>query len=151
MSAAALLDRLLAAGVELSVAGDKLHVEAPNGAVTPEIREELVAHKAELIEELRRPSPLTEQAQEYAAVVCLTIPETSDVAGDIALLRRVRVVIEEFQSGANEVRVRLPALDGRRPVARWRALASRELRMALARQLAERGVPPLQVAALTGR
>ena len=87
-------------------------------------------------------SPLVALAQEYAAVVCLTIAETEDVAGDIAFLRLVRAVIEEFQPGTNEVRVRLPTLDGRRPVVRWRALASRELRMTLARLLARRASWP---------
>ena len=138
MSAAALLARLYNAGATVTVNGDKLHVDAPNGVLTPELRGELREHKAELLAELQRPSALLEQAHEYATTVHLTIAESEDVVADIAFLRRVRAVISEFQPGANEIRVRLPTLDGRRPVVRWWALATRELRMTLARLLAER-------------
>ena len=37
------------AGVRLSARGDRLHVQAPAGALTPELRAALARHKAELL------------------------------------------------------------------------------------------------------
>jgi sulfur transfer complex TusBCD TusB component (DsrH family) len=37
------------AGIQLEARGDRLHVEAPAGAVTPELRAALVAHKPDLL------------------------------------------------------------------------------------------------------
>ncbi len=44
-------------GIHLEVRGDQLHVEAPAGVVTPELREALVQHKADLLPLL---APVTE-------------------------------------------------------------------------------------------
>ena len=49
----------------------------------------------------------------------------------------MRLVLEEWP-GANHVLMRIVTLDGRRPVFRWRAYASGELRTALGRLLAAR-------------
>ncbi len=49
MSADELLIELKARGVSLEVDGDRLRVDAPKGAVTPELREALAAHKAEVL------------------------------------------------------------------------------------------------------
>jgi len=57
MTAQAILDRLRSFGVCLSVAGDKLRVEAPAGVLTPELRQELIEHKAALLALLRPYSP----------------------------------------------------------------------------------------------
>lgn len=49
MSAAALASELQASGVKLTVRGKRLHVEAPTGTLTPEVRALLVEHKAALM------------------------------------------------------------------------------------------------------
>ena len=49
MNADQLLGELRARGVVLEAAGDRLRVDAPRGAITPELREALTAHKAEVL------------------------------------------------------------------------------------------------------
>jgi len=49
MSAHGLLTELRARGVALSTADGRLHVEAPRGIVTPQLRAALTMHKAELL------------------------------------------------------------------------------------------------------
>lgn len=65
MSAVALLDNLTMAGAVLWVEGDKLRFRAPAGAITDELRADMVTHKAELIEALRPPPP-----SEPAPAIC---------------------------------------------------------------------------------
>ncbi|HET7269386.1 MAG TPA: hypothetical protein VFJ15_14910 [Oleiagrimonas sp.] len=50
MNAATLIQRLTDTGIHLSADGDRLHVEAPPGAITSELRDLLVNRKTELIE-----------------------------------------------------------------------------------------------------
>ncbi|HEX7338884.1 MAG TPA: hypothetical protein VF271_03015 [Rhodanobacteraceae bacterium] len=50
MNAATLIQRCSDAGIQLSADGDRLHVEAPPGAITSELRDLLVNRKTELIE-----------------------------------------------------------------------------------------------------
>ncbi|SFK48087.1 hypothetical protein [Rhodanobacter glycinis] len=38
-----------AAGIRLQARGDRLHIEAPAGCVTPELRQALTEHKADLL------------------------------------------------------------------------------------------------------
>lgn len=54
MSAAEIIHELRQAGVIIEARGDRLHVEAPKGLLTPERREVLRAHKAELLVRLAR-------------------------------------------------------------------------------------------------
>lgn len=49
MTATAILSELAASGIRVEVRGDRLHVEAPPGAVTSELRSMLAAHKAAII------------------------------------------------------------------------------------------------------
>lgn len=49
MNAVDLMNRLQAAGVRIDARGDRLHVEAPAGSITPELRQALADHKAELL------------------------------------------------------------------------------------------------------
>lgn len=49
MSALALMRDLEVAGVILEARGDRLHIDAPVGVVTSEIRDSLVRHKPELL------------------------------------------------------------------------------------------------------
>lgn len=49
IAAAALIDELSRAGVRIERRGDRLHVEAPKGAVTPELRLVLTERKADLL------------------------------------------------------------------------------------------------------
>ena len=58
MSAAELLNELKSRGVSLEANGDRLRVDAPRGAITPELRRTLAAHKAELLGLLQRPGEL---------------------------------------------------------------------------------------------
>lgn len=59
MNAAPLLRELHAAGVTLSATGDRLHVQAPAGTVTPELRQRIAENKAGLLAELHRPRDTT--------------------------------------------------------------------------------------------
>lgn len=49
MNAAELLSTLRESGVSLETAGDRLIVDAPKGAVTPELKEALSTHKSEIL------------------------------------------------------------------------------------------------------
>ena len=49
MSALALLRDLRSAGAVLEARGDRLHVDAPAGLITPEMRVSLARHKPELL------------------------------------------------------------------------------------------------------
>jgi hypothetical protein len=53
MTAATLLADLSRHGIELSVAGDRLHCEAPAGALTPDLKAALIANKNALLDLLR--------------------------------------------------------------------------------------------------
>lgn len=55
MTLDALLDQLTAAGVALSVDGDRLLFDAPAGAMTPDLRAGIAGHRAELIRRLTAP------------------------------------------------------------------------------------------------
>jgi hypothetical protein len=57
VDAPAFLADLVSLGVSLSAAGDRLHVEAPIGVLTPQVRSELSALKAELLVLLAPPPP----------------------------------------------------------------------------------------------
>lgn len=61
MSVQALIDRLTAAGIRLTIDGDKLRVRGPELAITSELQEELRDSKAEVMAALReRTAPLGE-------------------------------------------------------------------------------------------
>ena len=55
MTAQELLDLLAGRGVEITATGDRLHVDAAKGVLTPELRVALVEHKPALLELLCRP------------------------------------------------------------------------------------------------
>lgn len=57
MTARALLADLADRDIRLSVAGDKLRINAPRGALTAELRQTLSEHKPELLEMLRQRTP----------------------------------------------------------------------------------------------
>jgi hypothetical protein len=52
-----LLVALRRRGIDLTVDGERLRVEAPRGALTPELRRTLAEHKPELIAELSQAAP----------------------------------------------------------------------------------------------
>lgn len=54
MNVAEMIYELRQAGVIIEARGDRLHIEAPKGLLTPERREVLRAHKAELLVRLAR-------------------------------------------------------------------------------------------------
>ena len=49
MSVGELLFVARAAGIQLEARGSRLHVDAPFGVLTPELRDELARHKSELL------------------------------------------------------------------------------------------------------
>lgn len=59
MSAAPLIRELREAGIVLTASGDRLHVEAPAGTATPELRQRIAERKADLLVALRQPDTTT--------------------------------------------------------------------------------------------
>lgn len=53
MTTVALLEKLKSRGIELRVESDGLHYRAPKGAMTPELRQETVQRKLEIIQTIR--------------------------------------------------------------------------------------------------
>src|SRR5215510_9733069 len=53
-----LLVQLREKGVELKSNGDRLIIDAPKGAITPDLRDALAANKAELLKILNAPFPV---------------------------------------------------------------------------------------------
>lgn len=56
LSAPTLIEEASRRGVRLTVAGERLRVEAPAGTLTPELRAALAAHKADILRRLRENS-----------------------------------------------------------------------------------------------
>lgn len=54
-----LLEKLEDKGIELSVEKDKLSIRCPKGVMTPEIRDQLTIHKAEIMELLAKKEPVS--------------------------------------------------------------------------------------------
>jgi len=153
LNATALLAELKERSVILLTVGENLLVDAPRGALTSELRLAIYANKADLLRELReRPQlaqpdcasddPLVEYAASVLPKIKMTVRETGETKRDFDLLGRVRQVIQEFQPGGNHVYLNIVTLDGRRVVVEWRALAERELRVALAQILARAASRP---------
>lgn len=67
MTAAALIAELAHAGIRLSQQGDRLHVEARPGVVTPALRERLTRNKSELLIFLGSPDAIRTQLLTLAA------------------------------------------------------------------------------------
>jgi hypothetical protein len=142
VKAIVLVEDLERRGVRLRGEGDRLIVDAPVGVLTDEITSALATKKLSVLRILSEPRndrSLAEVAADRLPVIRLTIRETEDTARDFDLLGRVRRVIQEFQPGGNHVYLRIVTLDQRRVVVEWRALADRELRVALARLVAANG------------
>src|SRR2546423_3247074 len=57
MTARELLTELKQKGVDIKANGDRLVIDAPKGAITPELRTSLAEHKSQLLTILRAPSP----------------------------------------------------------------------------------------------
>jgi hypothetical protein len=135
VSAVLLVQNLERRGVRLKVEQDQLVVDAPRGVLTADVKAELAARKSELFR-LVRDRTLDEVAANLLPRVRFTIRETGDTERDFDLLGRVRELIQEFQPGGNHIYLNIVTLDGRRVVVEWRALATRQLRMAIADVLA---------------
>lgn len=89
MNASALLNDLTRSGIHLEPRGDRLHVEDPGAAVTPEIRQRLIENKAELMALLKPDLPagaaaaykrLKQQLAEHPTTrfACETLPDKGD-------------------------------------------------------------------------
>jgi len=57
MTAELLIETLKRSGARMTVNGDRLKIDAPQGLLTPELKEELVARKSELIHLLTSSTP----------------------------------------------------------------------------------------------
>ena len=62
MSVTSLLERIEERKIQIVVEGDHLRYQAPKGALTPELRQELKARKAEVIAHLQDPRVLRQAA-----------------------------------------------------------------------------------------
>lgn len=82
MNATELLIELEARGVLIEAAGDRLRVDAPKGAVTPELREALAACKTEVL------AILTTSEDEIAWRVEAMLPHIPDVGAIPFLVAR---------------------------------------------------------------
>lgn len=89
MSAADTIRELAAIGIRLSVAGDRLHVEARHGAVTDELRQRLVENKPELLAALRL---------EATRIRLLTIARSIGLPDQLVL----ELPIEEVEAAAEQ-------------------------------------------------
>jgi hypothetical protein len=135
VSAVLLVQDLERLGVRIRADHDQLVIDAPRGVLTDDVKAKLAACKPELLQ-LVRERPLAEVAANLAPLVRFTIRETGNTKRDFDLLGRVRKVIQEFQPGGNHVYLKIVTTDGRRVVVEWRAVAARDLRMAIAQVLA---------------
>jgi hypothetical protein len=86
--------------------------------------------------------PLAEVAADLLPNIRFTIRETANTRRDFDLVGQARQVIQEFQPGGNHIYLKIITLDGRRIVVEWRALAARDLRLALAHTLAQASLSP---------
>ncbi len=68
MNAAPLIRELRQAGIQITVTGDRLHIEAPTGAITPELRQRIAENKVELLAELRQPVTTTDTRADLLAL-----------------------------------------------------------------------------------
>ena len=141
MNAVTLLAELKEQGVDVIVQRGDLLVGARRGALTPEICAVLSELKSEIVGTLRRAgegplSPLAEYAASVLPKIRLAVHETGDTKRDFDLLGEIRQLIREYQPGGNHVYLRIVPLEGEPIMVEWRALADRELRMALGRLLA---------------
>lgn len=117
MTLAELLAQLAGQGIELWVEGDNLRFRAPKGALTPALRDALVAHKPELIIHLREQS---RQAVTYAPlsfgqqsmwVMQQIAPDSA--AYHVSFSARIRSVIE-----VDVLRRTMQAITDRHPLLR---------------------------------
>jgi hypothetical protein len=141
MSAARLLDELRSRGAIVRADRGDIVVSAPKGLITADDRATLAGAKSEMLKLLSSESsdpfsPLVEYAASVLPKITMTVRETGDVERDFDLVGRLRRAIQEFQPGGNHIYLKIVTLDGRRVLVEWRALADRELRLALAQILA---------------
>ena len=59
MTGEQLMQEIVALGGQLSINGDRVRVEAPEGVLTPELKAAITEHKAELLELLRQQNNAT--------------------------------------------------------------------------------------------
>jgi hypothetical protein len=123
MSAQALLAELADRRVVVIPLKHDLLIDAPPGALTPELRDAIAEQKQELIRDLSaRPqqprntaqtSPLAEYAADRLPKVRLTVRQSEDLVGDVKLMNRIREAIAKFQPGGNHIYVRIVPRQGR--------------------------------------
>src|SRR5689334_20545130 len=92
MSPRELLVQLREKGVEIKSNGDRLIIDAPKGAITPDLRDALAANKAELLKILNAPLPVEKPSP--GAI------EKSEAPKPVAPSAVWRVASSRSQSGA---------------------------------------------------
>ncbi len=112
MTAAEVLTTCREAGIRLEAAGDRLRYEAPSGTLTPELRDTLTRHKAELL------SLLTPERFVTLAPTGLTLPrEAVDFAMDLER-RGFELTVSDRDIDVQPAKALTPA--DRDALARWR-------------------------------
>jgi hypothetical protein len=108
-TAATLLSELRRAGATVTVAGDKLRIEAPDGTITPELHRTLADHKAELLALLERTLPPTDPRR-LTLADCVELLDDMHAgiranypAGALSLLNTDRDLRQRFE--ATEARI----------------------------------------------
>ena len=145
MNARAVLTELREQDIRVSACGERLLIDAPAGALTDDLRAVLTENKSEILAALeedalrsvRQASALVAYASSVLPFVRFTVRETGDTERDFTLLHRLRHTIEEHQPGGNRILLRVVTTDRRKVLLEWRAVASRELRMGIARVLSQ--------------
>ncbi len=106
LTVAELLATLDARQVRLETAGERLRFSAPPGALTPELRNELVARKAEIVEHLSRPARRSEGVARATEATETNIPYEKLFEpvriGPLALRNRIVLSPMEVDLGARE-------------------------------------------------
>jgi hypothetical protein len=145
MNATDVLESLRERGALVRAECGDIVVSARKGVLTEDDRTAIAQVKPQLLdllatEQRRTYTPLIEYAASILPSIKMTVRETGDVERDFGLVNRIRQVIQEFQPGGNHIYLAIVTLNGRRIVVEWRALADRELRLALGRVLARAGL-----------
>lgn len=98
MTAATLLQTLHDRGVSLSVSGDRLRYNAPQGAMTEELAQALRTHKREVMDLLTRPAPLFDDAQ-HTTLHAAGYLVSPDGEAEAQLSRQVSVLLLRCDNG----------------------------------------------------
>ena len=89
MSALELLATLYSRNVRLNICGGEIRIHAPKGAVTPDLKEQLAAHKAAIMEALGEGTFLDETLPDEI-IIPAQVPNTAEAIKACIDAQRVR-------------------------------------------------------------